>query len=148
MSLADHFTPDCVRFLSGSNKAETIEELLNRLAERYALDNRDEVAAAIRRREELMSTGIGLGIAVPHVRLASIPRPMVAVGIHHTGVTDYESLDGKPVHVIVMILAGQGQHAAYIQLLAEITRVLKNDKTREKVLASVDCDEVHALLVG
>ncbi|MFH0963940.1 MAG: PTS sugar transporter subunit IIA [Planctomycetota bacterium] len=148
MPLVNHLVPDCVRFLSASNKAEAIKELLDCLAGRYALPNRDEIAAALRHREDLMSTGIGLGIAVPHVRLAAVPLPMVAVGIHHAGIVDYESLDGKPVHVIVMILAGKGQHEQYIQLLADVTRTLRNEKTRHKILASVDAAEVHALLLA
>ena len=147
MPLKDYLAEDCVCFLSGTTKAEALSQLVHLLVERDAGVDRRELARAISRREKLMSTGIGLGIAVPHVRLPEVPRPILAVGLHRDGIPDYESLDGKPVHIVVMIAAGKGQHVAYIQLLAEITRILKNEGIRERILRAPSTAEIHKLLV-
>ena len=147
MLLKDFLSEDCVRFLSGPGKTDALSQLADVLLERHTVVDRRDLVDAIGGREKLMSTGIGLGIAVPHVRLPEIPRPIVAVGLHKDGIPDYESLDGKPVHIVVMIVAGKGQHVAYIQLLAEITRVLKNETIRERILRASSTSEVHRLLV-
>ena len=147
MPLKDYLTEDCICFLSGRDKVSALAELVELLVERTAVADRRELADAILRREKLMSTGIGLGIAVPHVRLPDIPNPVVAVGLHKEGILDYESLDGEPVRIVVMIAAGKGQHIAYIQLLAEITRILKNEAIRERILRTDSASEVHRLLM-
>ena len=64
---------------------------------------------AITEREEMMSTGIGHGLAIPHVRLPGLKVPSMAVAICPSGINDYESLDGKPVYILVLIAAPQGQ---------------------------------------
>ena len=80
------------------------------------------------RREELMSTGIGLGCAVPHVRLLSVSKPVMAVGIYRSGVKDYESLDDSLVRLVFMVAAGAGQHEQHLRLLATITKLMKNQE--------------------
>jgi PTS system nitrogen regulatory IIA component len=79
-----------------------------------------------------------MGIAVPHVRLASVTAPVMSAGICRTPITDYESLDGVPVHLIFMIAAGQYQHAEYLRLLSSLSLRLKSEKLRNALAAAPD----------
>ena len=91
------------------------------LADSPEIRDKDELARAVFRREELMSTGIGLGLAVPHVRLASVRSMVMAVGVVPGGLADYPSLDDKPVRLVFLIAAPEGRHADYLRLLAAIS---------------------------
>jgi len=95
MSLRDILTEDCICFLNGDTKGKALSQLVDLLSQKEGHVKRSELARAVSTREQLMSTGIGLGIAVPHVRLPEISRPVVVVGLHKAGITDYESLDGR-----------------------------------------------------
>jgi PTS system nitrogen regulatory IIA component len=114
-------TPDRVCFLPETTKDEALCHLIDVLAGSDAIGSREELAAAVFKRESLMSTGIGLGLAVPHVRLGSVRSVTMAVGISRTGLADYASLDDKPVHLVFLIAAPDGQHVEYLRLLAVIS---------------------------
>lgn len=129
-----------------ATKHEVIEALLDTLAQAPEIRNRDELSEAIYKRESLMSTGIGLGIGVPHVRLPSIPRPVMACARSRTPIADYESLDGQPVHLVFMIAAGSEQHAQYINLLSVLSSRLKNEGLRKELMAVGSPNEFLALL--
>jgi len=146
MELADHLTQDRVIEIRGSTKREAIGELIDAAMSSCAIPDRRELEWALLHREDLMSTGIGLGIGVPHVRLDSVARPCVSVGIHRTGLRDYESIDGKPVQIVVLIVAGKAQHAQYIRLLATVTSLLNVAAVRERLIAAKDAAEAFRIL--
>ena len=98
-------------------------------------------------REKLMSTGIGLGIAVPHVRIEGVKEPIVAIGISHNGISDYESIDDQTVKIVVMIVAGKGQHKEYIQLLSQIAARLKDEHIRRNLIEAKNPDEIYDIFV-
>lgn len=83
--------------------------------------NAEEVRQALLERENLMSTGLGNGVAVPHTRVKGLLRPVVAVGISHAGI-DFDASDGKPAHIILVILAPEDDNATLLNLFAEIAR--------------------------
>jgi len=85
-----------------------------------------------------MSTGIGMGIAVPHVRLASVTGPVMCAGICRYPLADYESLDGEPIRLIFMIAAGQHQHTEYLKLLSSLSLRFKNEKLRNALMSAPD----------
>jgi PTS system nitrogen regulatory IIA component len=94
-----------------------------------------------------MSTGIGMGIAVPHVRLASVTGPVMCVGICRNPLTDYESLDGVPVRLLFMIAAGQGQHVQYLRLLSSLSLRFKDDDLRDALMSASDPKTFYRILV-
>ncbi len=79
---------------------------------------------ALKEREEIMTTGIGFGIAVPHAKLESVHKLAFAIGISKKGI-DFNSIDGQPVHLVVLVAAGERQHKEYLKLLSKIMSVLK-----------------------
>lgn len=127
-------------------KSNTKEAALKEIIETFKLVNKDEITSNIFKREQLMSTGIGLGIAVPHVRLTTIENLMLAVGIQPNGIADYDSIDDSNVSIIFMILAGKNQHALHIKTLAAISKKFKNAVLRKKVISAKTADEVFKIL--
>jgi PTS system nitrogen regulatory IIA component len=133
MALSEHLTAERVIFLQGSSKKDVIEEMVDAVANGAEGVGRDEISRAMWRREGLMSTGIGNGLAVPHARLNGLSKAVMVAGISRDGVEGYDALDAEPVRIVIMIAAPQGQHEAYIRLLAEVAEVLKQPELRKQV---------------
>jgi len=146
MNVGDYLTPERVVILSATTKERALDQLIERLAESGVGVGREDLSMAVWRRESLMSTGVGQGLAVPHVRMAGVSRTAMAVGVSRRGIADYESLDGAPVHIIVLIVAVQGDHEGYIRLLASTTDVLKQEKLREAVVEAEKPEDIYRIL--
>jgi PTS system nitrogen regulatory IIA component len=114
-------TEDRVCILHESSKDDVLRALIAIIATSPNVTDPAALTSAIFKREALMSTGIGLGLAVPHVRIPSVKSLTMAVGISHAGIDDYSSLDDKPVHHVFLIAAPEGQHAEYLRLLSAIS---------------------------
>ncbi len=146
MDLKSYLTEDNVLVCDATSKAELLGELSALLAGSLGIKT-DELLDAVLRREKLMSTGVGNGLAVPHVRIDGIKRSSLAVAVCKQGVADYESMDKQPVYIVVLIAAPQGQHETYIRLLAAVADVLKDDETRQFVLDAETPAEVYGILL-
>lgn len=129
-------------------KKEVLTELCSVLAESENVSDGQELLEGIFKREELMSTGIGLGVAVPHVRLESVRDISLVAGICRKPVRDYESLDGEPVQIIFMIAAAAGQHAKHIRLLSQIANFFKEEDNRKNLLQAATAQEALLVLTG
>jgi PTS system nitrogen regulatory IIA component len=145
--LSDVLTPQRVLILESATKIEALRALADSLGTAPQIQDRDALLQGILYREELMSTGIGMGIAVPHVRLASITGPVMSAGICRTPLVDYESLDGVPVRLIFMIAAGQHQHAEYLRLLSSLSLRLKSEKLRDALISAPDTMSFYNTLI-
>ncbi|MCI1209108.1 MAG: PTS sugar transporter subunit IIA [Treponema sp.] len=97
-------------------------------------------------RESLMSTGIGLGIGVPHVRCKEVKNIALAMAVAKTPISDYKSIDGSPVRIVIMIIVPEKKHRQHIQILNDIVQILKNDKKRTSILAAKTPDEIYNVL--
>jgi nitrogen PTS system EIIA component len=148
MRLSHYLDEERVTILKGRTKSEIIEEMIDTMMNGLEDVTRDELADAIYEREGLMSTGIGLGIAIPHVRLAGLRDAAVAVGISRDGIADYESIDGAPVHIVVLIIAPQGRHDLYIRLLAAIVGLLKDPGRNREIVETADTSVIYSTLTG
>ena len=100
--LSGFLTPERTIVLNASDKRSVLNSLIELLAKTPQITSKAELADGIFRREALMSTGIGLGIAIPHVRLASVTGMVMAASLVPGGISDYESLDNQPVRLVVM----------------------------------------------
>lgn len=120
-------------------KAATKGEALRELAELVGRDPRVTDAAAfldaILKREELVSTGVGLGLAIPHVKIAEVKDYVIAVGRSAAGI-EFDSLDSQPVHLIFMIGASETQTRDFVKMLARVMRLLKPEANRTALLAA------------
>lgn len=140
--------PSRVAFLDSRTKEDALTALVEVLAQAPQVHDGNELLAQVFRREELMSTGIGLGVAVPHVRLNSVDDLVMAVGVCREALTDYESLDGDPVRILCMIAAKTDQHAKHIKALSAVSKRLKDEHVRKAIIEAESPDDVYALLVG
>jgi len=135
-------------FLNHPNKKDALLALANNLAASPQIKNRQELTSEILKREELMSTALSCGIAIPHVRLSSVTDLVVSVGISRTDITDFHPMDEQPVRIIVMIAAAHSQHAYYLQTLSWFSTRLKNKELRDALLNAQTEQEVYNLLVS
>mgnify|MGYP006305738049 CR=1 FL=1 len=126
-------------------KKEILEQLSNLLAQATGYDA-EKMRKAVEHRESLMSTGIGHGLAVPHVRLEGLASPAVALGVYPSGIQDYVSLDDEPIRIVLLIAAPKGQHETYIRLLASAVEILKQPARRNVILAAKDSKTLAAIL--
>lgn len=148
LALAEFLTSDRVVLLSATTKAEALEELMDVIVACNGGVDKESLAREIAKREEMMSTGIGNKLAIPHVRMEGIGRATMAVGISQAGIPDYESLDKQPVHIVIMIAAAKGEHETYIRLLAQVAEALKDADLREEIIQATDPATVHRILTG
>jgi PTS system nitrogen regulatory IIA component len=148
MEYLDYLSEDLVVLLKAHRKTEVILEMAQLAADRGLVPEADHLAEKLFYREQLMSTGLGLGIGIPHVRYERLSRPVVAVGLQPAGIDGYESLDGKPVKIVVMILVGPEEHKLHVRLLSQIVQMLKDEATKERLLGSKDAGEAWKILSG
>jgi PTS system nitrogen regulatory IIA component len=139
-------SPDRVLFLNYSAKRDVLLALADNLANAPQVKNRRELASEILKREELMSTAIGRGIAIPHVRLASVTDLVVSVGVSQTDIIDFQALDDEPVRLVFLLAAAYHQHAYYLQTLSFFSARLKNRELRNSILGAKTSQEVYSLL--
>ncbi len=146
--IAKLLSSDRVVFLEGSQKENALKTLCAVLATSPLVPDEEQLATAIFRREELMSTGIGFGVGVPHVRLEGVSDLVMALGIAREPLTDYASLDEVPVQIVCMVAAGSTQHPQYIRALSAISSRLKEDKVRKALIESKDAGSAFELFTG
>ncbi|MDR2510605.1 MAG: PTS sugar transporter subunit IIA [Spirochaetaceae bacterium] len=137
---------DRIIFIEQTKKHDALLELAENLAVAPQVKNRDEFIKGILSREELMSTAIGKGIAIPHIRLASVTSLVVSVGISRSFFDGFVALDDEPVRLLFMIAAASTQHAYYLQALSYFSRLLKNDKLRGALFSAETCREVYDII--
>lgn len=148
VTIARVLAPERVCILEAGNKQAALDEVLARLSRAPEIGDAAELKQAIHAREELLSTGIGQHIGVPHVRIDSVSDIAMAVGVAPGGLADYESLDGLPVYLVFAIAAHSSQHNEHIRLLAQISKVARDAESRRRVLASKTPEELYAHLTG
>ncbi|HUW41749.1 MAG TPA: PTS sugar transporter subunit IIA [Rectinemataceae bacterium] len=141
-------SPDRILFLNYAKKRDALVAMAENLAGAPQIKSRQELVSEILRREELMSTAIGRGIAIPHVRLSSVTDLVVSVGISQCDIIDFQSLDDVPVRLLFMIAAAYNQHAYYLQTLSFFSSRLKNGELHAALSASKTPQEVYSLLVS
>jgi len=130
------------------NKRDMLERLIQIIDSETLIHNADVIRKAIFYREELMSTGIGLGVAVPHARIKGLDRYIVLVGINKDGIKDYDSIDNVPVKIVIMIITGEKQHKEFLKLLAQIVEIIKKPLVIDKLLSTNNAEEIIELLSG
>jgi mannitol/fructose-specific phosphotransferase system IIA component (Ntr-type) len=143
--LTDLITPQRIKIpLQGRNKDELLRELVE-LATGPVEAQRDAVLAAVRAREAVLSTGIGHGVAIPHGKTAAIAELMLAAGTTHAGV-DFDALDGQPVRLFFLLVGPESAAGAHIKALSRISRLVRREDMRDRLLAADSPDEFYRIL--
>ena len=131
--------------LKGESKEDIIAELVNSLPVGDAITDRDQVLQAVLDREKIMSTGIGDGIAIPHGKSAAVTELVAAMGTQRRGV-DFDALDGEPAFVFFLLVSPANVSGPHIKALARISRLLKNDEFKKKLIEADSAEEIIATI--
>lgn len=141
-------SPERVVFLDTGKKESALKTLCAVLGTSPLVEDETELEQAVFRREELMSTGIGFGVGVPHVRLTSVKDLIMALGITRKPLKDYSSLDEIPVRIVCMVAAGSSQHPQYIRALSAISSRLKDPDVRNALMDAADAGSAFKIFAG
>lgn len=145
MSLANILTIDqIIPEMKASERWEAITEIVDLLVKlgKIPAVHRQSVLAALRQREETMSTGIGFGIAIPHASCEEIKEVVVAFARSTKGV-EFDSLDNELVRFIVLFLVPRDRFQTHLRTLASIAKFLNDKAVRDELAAAADAQEIH-----
>ena len=131
--------------LKGRDKREILEELVDVLEVGEKISDREKVLEAVLQREEIMSTGIGHGIAIPHGKSEFVKELGGVLGIKSEGV-EFDSLDGQPTFIFFLLVSPMDVSGPHIKALARISRLLKGEDFRQKLIACPDKDAAIKIL--
>ncbi|MFA5292836.1 MAG: PTS sugar transporter subunit IIA [Phycisphaerae bacterium] len=146
MVLTQILKPVCVKVpLGGKDKDSAIQELVELLDAGKLLTNKDEVLLAVRSRESTRSTGIGSGIAIPHGKCKGVKELVMAIGISRDGI-DFQSIDSKPVYIVVLLASPMDRTGPHIQALARISRLMLDEDFKNKLQNAASADELYNLI--
>lgn len=140
MLSAQFFQPD----LKALSRRQVIREMTATVSQAAGLDAAG-LEAAVWQREQALSTGIGKGVALPHARVDGLPGPIVAMGISIAGI-DFDAPDGKPAHVIFMVLTPSDDPGAQLEIAAQIARLFKSQNLLERMLRVQSFTDALALI--
>jgi mannitol/fructose-specific phosphotransferase system IIA component (Ntr-type) len=133
--------------LQSKKKSAALEEMVRALVPAGVTRHAGVILDLLGQRESMGSTGLGKGIAVPHARSALIAERAVVVARSPKGI-EFESADGKPVHLLFLIVAPSvTRDPVYLQLIAEIVRGVRFAKARQRLLEAPDFDTVREVLL-
>jgi PTS system nitrogen regulatory IIA component len=130
--------------LKAIDKRGVLEELVNPIAEIAGI-SREELVKVLMERERLGSTGIGEGIGIPHGKFKGLESLMLGFGRSQKGV-DFDSMDGLPAHIFFLLITPENSTGLHLKLLARISRILKNDLFKEKLLRAKNRDEIYSII--
>jgi fructose-specific phosphotransferase system IIA component len=137
---------NCVKVpVEGRDKEAVITELVDLLDASGALMDRDVALDAVLTRERIQSTGTGAGIAIPHGKCTAVKEVVMAIGIAREPI-EFESIDGKPVTILFLLVSPVDQTGPHIQALAAISRLMLNEKFRRQLEQADSVEAVDELL--
>ena len=146
MILTQILQPNCVKVpVENKDKEAVITELVDLLDANGLLLDRDVALDAVLTRERTRSTGTGAGIAIPHGKCNAVKELVMAIGIAHEPI-EFESVDGKPVKILILLVSPADQTGPHIQALASISRLMLNEEFKQKLEQAASADEVYELL--
>lgn len=130
--------------LKADDKKGVLEELVTPVA-RIADINHDYLVKVLMERERLGSTGIGEGIGIPHGKVKDLGSLVLGFGLSRKGV-DFDSMDGQPAYIFFLLLTPENSTGLHLKLLARISRILKNDLFKQKLLGATNRDEIYSII--
>jgi len=146
MVLDSVFSPDLVKVgLESADKEEVFEELVNLYVSRNPSASRSSILAGLRAREEKLSTGVKTGFAFPHAQTEEVESVVGVIGISKSGI-DYDSLDGKPVNVVFLLLSSCSGCSLHLRVLKRLSVLIEDPLFLRAILDQKDADGVYSTL--
>lgn len=148
VAISDYLDERQMRFLEVDSQAEAIAQLVDVLDSSGKLVDREAFHQAILEREKIVSTGIGIGVAIPHAKLAGYSDFFIAVGIQRARGIEWHALDGAPVRIIFMIGGPENRQTEYLKILSLLTSAIRDEERRKKLLKATSTREVLEIFQG
>ncbi|MCK6600754.1 MAG: PTS sugar transporter subunit IIA [Bacteroidetes bacterium] len=146
MKISTILQPHYIRHhLEASSKDEVIRKMLETIRDHPNIEDIEKVSTSVFEREKIMSTGVGKGIAIPHGKSEGVADIVAALAVLKTPI-DFQSLDGEPVRLVVLLAARDSMVNLHIKLLSRISRLLNKDEFREKLLNSTSAEDLSRLI--
>ncbi len=145
--ISKYLNPNLVKLLNIDDRDAALRSLVDLLDEQGKLKDKEAFYRAILEREQIVSTGIGMGVAVPHAKLPGYETFFIAIGVHPKGIS-WEALDGVPVRLVFMIGGPDDKQTEYLQLLSRLTLAIKDEERRKKILQLSKPEDIIALFRG
>jgi PTS system nitrogen regulatory IIA component len=147
MNILDFLDPkNIITDLKATDKKGVLEELTLPISDTTKIEHKELVRVLIER-EHLGSTGIGNGIGIPHGKLKNLPSLILGVGLSHKGI-NFDAMDKKPTHIFFLLLTPDSSTDLHLKLLSRISKILKNQSFKDKILTASDKNEVIRLIQG
>ena len=148
MTISKYLDERLILFLEDTTRDAVISSLIDALDHHGFLIDKKQFHHAILDREKIVSTGIGIGVAIPHAKLSGYPDFFIAVALLRKKGVDWNSLDGGDVRLVFMIGGPDNRQTDYLKILSELTHAIKDDERRKKMLKTVFPNQVLDLFQG
>lgn len=132
--------------IESEDKEELFEEMVNYLVSAEKLLNRKEILEGLWRRENKMTTGIAPGIALPHTHISNLEKNLGVLGVSKKGI-EYDSIDGKPVHLVIMLIGKDTEPEGHLKILKNVAMLMQNPDFYPAMLKSKSVNELHDTIV-
>ncbi len=145
MKIIDVLSKETVAIgLKAANKQDLLKKMVDLAANSNKIPNKTAVLQSVLERENIMSTGVGKGVALPHAKSNLIDNAVASIALLAEPI-DFESLDGEPINVCFLLLGIENNVGLHLRMLSKVSRFLNNDVFREKVLACSTSEELLSL---
>ncbi len=142
VKISDYLDESLISFIDAAGRNEAIDALIDLLEDAGKLPNKAAFRKAILDREEIVSTGIGMGVAVPHAKLKGFKQFYIVVGIQQKKGLDWSAIDKAPVRLIFLIVGPDDRQSEYLQILSLLTSAVKDPDLRKKLMCATSTHEV------
>lgn len=146
IKISSYLNVNLVSFLTVNSRYEAISVLVGNLSEKSNFVDEKVFQKAIIDREKIVSTGIGMGVAIPHAKLDLLDKFFISVGIQQNRGIDWDSIDGASVRLVFMIGGPDNKQDEYLQILSRLTLIIKDEALRKKLINAENEEEVINLL--
>ena len=148
MAISNYLDERLIVFLEAKTRDEALSQLVSLLDQAGQLKDKALFHESILEREKIVSTGIGLGVAIPHAKLMGYEDFFIAIGIQRKEGIEWNALDGAPVRLIFMIGGPENKQTEYLKILSRLTMAIKNEERRKRLLKALTPHEVLELFEG
>jgi fructose-specific phosphotransferase system IIA component len=131
--------------LRAATKDGVIEELVDLASTSNMIKNRDELLSDVRERENLVTTGVGYGVAFPHAKTRSAKGIVITFGRSAKGI-DFEAMDHRPVNLFFLIAAPEDAIGAHLNVMARLSYLMKSEENRQKLMQASSPGDILALI--
>lgn len=141
IKIADYLDRRNVIFLNVETREEALQQLVDVLDKNGKLKDKEEFFQAVCEREKIVSTGIGMGVAIPHAKLSSYNDFFIVLGILKKGV-NWDAIDGAPVRLVFLIGGPDDKQTEYLQILSGLTYAVKDEEKRKRIISLEHVDDI------